>query len=358
MVALDMAGGLDHRAEQVPRAIPPFVPDFDESGARPRFVVRERQVADAPLRRRLPADPDRLAHPDRPSGAHDRSGIPSGLAGPRLEDVPVGDDHLAGRQGAHGLRRDEVPSPVETGLSPFRLQFLEPVADRHIGADDQHEVRVPGVPPVRGLVQDAPGGQHRHHRGLPGAGGHLAGVATERGHAARPRFLVRLVRGNGDSLEEVGARFGEEDDGLGGFQLGEEQSLPPVASAPVPHEVHRRAGNPALAPERERAPFVEPAADPRNQEQFDGRARAVGVGAVLSRFPVPVHRQASAGDPLRGRQLGDAPVLRRRLVRRVEDGLRDFAGGHGATPNARQMASSFSVTSGWISSGRMRAAIS
>ena len=62
--------------------------------------------------------------------------------------------------------------------------------------------------------------------------------------------------------------------------------------------------------------------------------------------------------PLRRIVPGDPPVRFRLLERRVEDGFGDFVRVHGSTPKARQIASSFSVTSGWISSERIDAAIS
>ena len=71
------------------------------------------------------------------------------------------------------------------------------------------------------------------------------------------------------------------------------------------------------------------------------------------RPPVEVHRRPPAVPPLRWLVLRDPPVLSGLLERRVQDRLGNFVSVHGSTPKARQMASSFSTTSGWISSGRI-----
>jgi hypothetical protein len=78
--------------------------------------------------------------------------------------------------------------------------------------------------------------------------------------------------------------------------------------------------------------------------------------ADRSRRPVVVHGRPSALDPAGLLSVDDVPVLGRLLEGCREDGLLDLEAAHWR--NALTMPSSFSRTSGWISPGRITAAIS
>ncbi len=139
------------------------------------------------------------------------------------------------------MRGDEVSGPVQAGLAPLGIQLAEPVADRHVGADDQDHVGEPGVGAVVDLVQDAPGGQHPHHGRLARARGHLAGVADEPAVALALLGITGLVAGYDDPLMEIGAGLGEEDDRLGRLTLGEEQSAVAAVARPPLEQLQGRS---------------------------------------------------------------------------------------------------------------------
>ena len=69
-----------------------------------------------------------------------------------------------------------------------------------------------------------------------------------------------------------------------------------------------------------------------------------------SPLAAPTPRPPDSRNPDRGRSF--------RSVRRRRSGEARGSAAYGSTPNARQMASSFSTTSGWISAGSINAAIS
>ena len=103
----------------------------------------------------------------------------------------------------HQVRRHQVAGPVQARLASLGVEFAEPVADRDVGADDQHHVGEPRVGAVVDLVEDAPGGQHAHHGRLARAGRHLAGVAEEAGVTLGLLGIARLVARDRDPLEKV-----------------------------------------------------------------------------------------------------------------------------------------------------------
>jgi hypothetical protein len=139
---------------------------------------------------------------------------------------------------------------------------VEPAANRHVRADDEHDVGKPALAPVVYFVQDAPCGEHRHHGRLARAGRHLAGVADEAGEPLGLLVVARLVAGHGDSLPEVGAGLGQKDDRLGRFELCEEQSLLAPIASPMFQQFMRRSrhAGPAGPP-----PRAQPLADQIHQ---------------------------------------------------------------------------------------------
>ena len=183
-------------------------------------------------------------------------------------------------------------------------------------------------------------------------------MAAERPDPLRLRLLARLVERDVDPLQEVRARLAEEDDGLGGLDLGEEQRMPSPFPPPVAQQLHGGAGHPAFAAQGQGPPFGELGADAADQLQLDRCPDPLVLRRLAPRWPVEVHGRTPARPPLRRIELRDPPVRFRLLEGRVEDGFRDFVRVHGSVPKARQIASSFSVTSGWTSSGSINAAIS
>jgi len=104
-------------------------------------------------------------------------------------------------------------------------------------------------------------------------------------------------------------------------------------------------------------PLLQALADAVDQFQLDERAEPVTFAfADRAWRAVVVHRGPSPRIEARRLALHDAPVLGRLVVGAAEDRFGDLEAAH--SPNALMIPSSFSMTSGWISSGRMTAAIS
>ena len=112
----------------------------------------------------------------------------------------------------------------------------------------------------RTRVDGLPGDQHRHDRGLAGAGRHLEGEARQ--------VRVGLVVGVGQMVEEApaGARarrhLGQPDGGLGRFHLAEEGAdAAEVVVPPVPEQAGGLRGHLPLGL-RQLPPAVDLLADP------------------------------------------------------------------------------------------------
>ena len=249
-----------------------------------------------------------------------------GVDGLGLEDVPVGHDHLALGEQWHQVRGDEVAGPVEAGLAPLRIQLAEPVADRHVGADDQDHVGEPGVGAVIDLVQDAPGGQHPHHGRLARARGHLAGVSDEPAVALGLLGVAGLVAGYNNPLSEIGAGLGEEDDRLGRFALGEEQPAVAAVAGPPLEQLQGRPCHPGIAGI---PPGVDPLAEQVDQLQFGRDAADLPLRVLGLGIAVEVHRLPPLLATLRRFPLDDVPVSAGHVERRVQDRLGDLVAAHG-----------------------------
>jgi len=95
--------------------------------------------------------------------------------------------------------------------------------DRHVRANDEYPVGELLVSRMVEFVQNAPRGQHSHHGRFPGPRGHFASVSKEPGEPFGLAGFVGLVSGNRNALPQVGPRFGQKDDRLSSFALGEEE---------------------------------------------------------------------------------------------------------------------------------------
>ena len=273
--------------------------------------------------------------------------------------MPVGDQDVPPSELRHEVRGDEIARSVQARFAPLRLELFQAVADRHVGADDEHHVRVAPVASIRHLVEDAPGREHAHDRGFAAAGRHLAGVTAKGPHPCRPCLFAGLVERHVDSLEEVRPRFGKEDDRLGGLELREEQPVASPVPVPVAQQLHGRPGDTALALERQRSPLGELGADSVDELQLNRDSGTLPIlGRIASRRPVEIHGGPPALALLRRIVLRNSPIRLGLRERRVENRLGNLARIHGSTPKALQIASSFSTTSGWISSGSITRAIS
>lgn len=137
-------------------------------------------------------------------------------------------------------------------------------------------------------------------------------------------------------------------------QVARKQAVSAATPAPLVQQFHGCPGDATLTPEGQRPPFGGLGADA--VDELHPRP----LGPPQTRAPVDekVHGGASAGLSLWRIVLRNTPIFSRSLKRRVEDRLRAFVRIQGSTPNARQIWSSFSTTSGWISSGSITAAIS
>ena len=117
----------------------------------------------------------------------------------------------------------------------------------HVGADHQHDVRKPRVTAVIHFVEDAPCRQHPHHGGLARPRCHLAGIAPESFVPVGLALVTWLIRWDVDPLQEVGTGLGQEDDGLGCFELGKEQPVLTSLTPPVIKQFQCRSRDPRPA---------------------------------------------------------------------------------------------------------------
>ena len=118
------------------------------------------------------------------------------------------------------------------------VELLEPVANRDIGTEDEHNVGEPFVAAIRDLVEDAPRRERGHDRGLAAARRHLGSIADER---------AGFVVWNGESLAKIRPRFNEEDDGLNRFSLAEEQPALTTVPLPVAEQLRSNPGYPEIS---------------------------------------------------------------------------------------------------------------
>ena len=130
----------------------------------------------------------------------------------------------------------------------LRIELCEPASDRDVRTDDQHDVRVRRVRMTMDLVEDAPGGEHAHDRGLAAARRHLARVPLKSLDAVGSLGVARLVERHIDPLKEIATRLVQKNDRLDGFELREEQALLAAVAAPVLQQLQRSASHagPAL----------------------------------------------------------------------------------------------------------------
>src|SRR5581483_4992210 len=251
-----------------------------------------------------------------------------------LELVPVLHEHAPASQVRHQMLRDEVEGAVDRRLPPVGVELLQPSPDREVRADDDHDVREASVAARSDLVEDAPGAEHPHHGRLAGAGRHLAGVARERFDPFRRRVGRDL-----DPLQQIRSRLAEEDQRLGGFELGEEQApLTPVAP-PVANEVE---GRPARAGVSGLSPRSEPLANQVHElELLPLPAHSLsGVGLRPPWIAVEVSGPATSRRTRRRLALLDQPVLPRLVEGRVQDRLLDLERAHSGSSSDRTASSS------------------
>ena len=305
------------------------------------------QVALSTQSRRFASDADGLPGPQLTPGAEHLCSLPRDLDVFWFKYVPIRDEDASSRELWHEMRRNKITRAVKARFATLRLKFLQSVADRNVWADYEHYVRIARIVSVSYLVENAPCRQHSHNRRLAGAGRHLAGMASKRQHSLSLCLRARLIDRNVNSLQEVRARLGEKDNRFGRFHLGKKQPMPTPLPAPISQQLHRCPGHAALAAQRQWPPLGEFVANSVDQFELDGRS---GVRPIIQRFAsrrsIKIHGGPSAGTLLRRIELRYAPICLGFLERRVEDRLGNFVRVHGSTPKARQIASSFSPTSG------------
>ena len=99
----------------------------------------------------------------------------------------------------------------------------QPVADRQAGGEHQEAARESPAARMAHRVDRLPRDQHRHHRGLAGAGGEFECQPREAGVGLVVRLLQAL-----DELPPVasgsGGYLGQPDHGLHRFDLTEERT--------------------------------------------------------------------------------------------------------------------------------------
>ncbi len=291
-VALDVPDGFHRHGDQITFLVPVLLQHRQQSrrDLPLEFVLREIPF---PARGgRLRADADGFLRAQRHARFRDLGADATGLHSLRLKHVPVRRQHLALRQQRHQMRRHEIARPVQARFAEFGVKLGEPAANRHVRANHQHHIRESAVALAVDLVQNAPCGEHPHHRRLAAAGGHLAGVPEKAVEALRPLVLADFLAGNLDALQKIRARFTQKDDRLRRLQLREEQPLlPPVPSPPL-QQLHRRPRHTRIALP---APRLHLGADAIDQLQLDGDAGlASGCGRFRFRVPVVVHGRAAS----------------------------------------------------------------
>ena len=255
----------------------------------------------------------------------------------RHERVVVGDDDLRPLQVAEHVAGHELAAGV-VAVRVVRLQHPEPVPDRDAGSDHQEPARESLAARPADRVDRLPGDDHRHDRGLAGAGGELQGQPREAGVG----FLaggVHLIDELLPLLAERRSHLGQPDRGLHRFDLAEEgpDIAEPVA-APVLEEPRRLGRHPPRGRVRQFAPPIHAVAHAADE----GR-QVVLLGAGLERLRGGVeddlglsfllllgfgdrrderHLAPLGNDPVRRLAgLVELPVLRGVLVGRVQDRL-------------------------------------
>ena len=346
-VTFDVANRLHQYRHEVSLPVTLLFDDGDQTGGPMHLESIQGQVAFSAQSRRFEPDADGFPRPQLPPGAKHLRRLPRNLDVLRLKYVPVRDKDASPRKLRQEVRRNKIARTIETCFSALRFEFLKSVADRHVGTDYEHHVRVARVAPAGDLVENAPCRQHSHHCRLAGSGRHLARVATKSFHSFSHCVRAWLVEWDVDPLKEIFSRFGKKNDRFSSFKLRKKQPMPTPFPAPVAHQLHASPGYAALTAERQTPPLGELGANSVDQLEFDGRS---GVRPVVlrhaSRRPIKIHGWPSARTLLRRVVFRDAPISLGFFKRGVEDRLGNFVCVHGSIPKALQIASSFSNTSG------------
>ncbi len=224
--------------------------------------------------------------------------------------MPVLDQHLCLVQLlAQRLGRTEIELVVIATLAG--QQDLQSFLHRQARSHDEYRAAEILVPLRIGQrVQHLPCDDHRHHRGLAGAGRHLV---------AEP-LPCPAVAGDRDALLEGLRPLDPPDQGFDRFQLAEvERVLPRLAVVPVFQQL---AGDDGHAGPARLAPGVDASADGVDQIQH---LRPLGVVAGVEDL---VARRAALGLDFKLATLALDPMLSRADEWRVDDE------GHGFSPRA------------------------
>ena len=257
-----------------------------------------------------------------------------GLA--RHEGVVVGDDDGGAVQVAEHVARHQLAALV-VAVRVVGLQHAQAVADGQAGGHHQEAAREPPSARMAHRVDRLPRDQHRHHRGLAGAGGELQRQPREAGVG----LLVRLLQ----PLDEpppltagVGGYLGEPDHRLHRLHLAEERTqVAELVVAPMLEQAGGLRGNPPPGA-RQPAPLVHAVAHALDHpHQLVLLTVLVRRGAGIVQAQLGLSRASLAGggnrrderhgapavdDPVGGlAALVQFPVPRRVLVRRIQDRL-------------------------------------
>ena len=247
----------------------------------------------------------------------------------RHEGVVVGDDDGGAVQVAEHVARHQFAALV-VAVRVVGLQHAQAVADGQAGGHHQEAAREPPAARMAHRVDGLPRDQHRHHRGLAGAGGELERQPREAGVG----LLVRLLQ----PLHEpapvaagAGGYLGQPDHGLHRLHLAEEGTqVAELVMAPVLQQAGGLRGNPPLGA-RQPAPLahaVAHALDHPHQLVLLAVLIRRSAGIVKTKFGL--RRALLAGrrdrrDERHGTPVGwrfvQFPVPRRILVRRIQDRL-------------------------------------
>ena len=257
-----------------------------------------------------------------------------GLA--RHEGVVVGDDDVGAVQVAEHVARHQFAALV-VAVRVVGLQHAQAVADGQAGGHHQEAAREPPAARMAHRVHRLPRDQHRHHRGLAGAGGELERQPREAGVGLLVRLLQPLDEAS-PVAAGAGGHLGQPDHRLHRLDLAEEwpQVAEPVV-APMLEQAGGLRGNPPLGA-RQPAPLVHAVA-----HALDHPHQLVLLAVLIRRSADIIHtqlglRRASLagggnrrderyGAPAVDDLVGGLPVLvqfpvpRRVLVRRVQDRL-------------------------------------
>ena len=138
------------------------------------------------------------------------------------EGVVVGDDDLGPLDVAEHVGRHEFALAV-IAVRIVRQQHAQPILDRDAGRDDQEAAGEVVAARMAHRIDRLPGDQHRHDRGLAGAGRQLQRDAHQLG--------VRLLVGAADMRPDpgacrrtIGGDLGQPDRGLDRLDLAEERA--------------------------------------------------------------------------------------------------------------------------------------